>query len=199
MSRSDTRERFINTTARLLQERGYAATNMADIVAESGAPKGSLYFHFPGGKEELVAAAVVHSSEMIRQLMVDSFASAKTASEGFDALIDAYARSLAQTDYRAGCPVGTVAVEAPDLPIVRSAVAAVFQSWREALREALTRMGAQDGRADELATFILSIIEGGLAVAKGTQSLEPLESAKREVSRLLRYEGLDTQVEGNLL
>ncbi|WP_245992492.1 LmrA/YxaF family transcription factor [Capsulimonas corticalis] len=146
-----------------------------------------------------MAAAVVHSSEMIRQLMVDSFASAKTASEGFDALIDAYARSLAQTDYRAGCPVGTVAVEAPDLPIVRSAVAAVFQSWREALREALTRMGAQDGRADELATFILSIIEGGLAVAKGTQSLEPLESAKREVSRLLRYEGLDTQVEGNLL
>ena len=60
------REAFIASTGRLLRRQGYAATGLNEIVSRSGAPKGSLYFHFPGGKEELAAAAMERTGEELR-------------------------------------------------------------------------------------------------------------------------------------
>ncbi len=79
------RARFVETTARLLRERGYSATSMGDVVAESGAPKGSLYFHFPGGKDELVAEAMGSAGADTCALMKMAL-SAGPARQGLDAI-----------------------------------------------------------------------------------------------------------------
>lgn len=58
MERLSSRERLIQTTAQLLQEKGYYGTGLKDILKLSGTPSGSLYHYFPDGKEELTAAAI---------------------------------------------------------------------------------------------------------------------------------------------
>ena len=63
---TSSRDAFVSSTAKLLRRQGYAATGLNEIVARSGAPRGSLYFHFPGGKQELALAAMEHSGEQLR-------------------------------------------------------------------------------------------------------------------------------------
>jgi TetR/AcrR family transcriptional repressor of lmrAB and yxaGH operons len=188
MPRSDSRQRFIETTARLLRERGFAATGMADIVAESGAPKGSLYFHFPGGKEELVAAAIAHAGGTMCDAMSAALASAKTAREGLEMVVGFLSMELAASDFRAGCPVGNIAAEAPDAPVVRDRIADAFAGWHAVVKARLERAGARARRADELASFFLVIVEGAILMAKAQRSLAPLENATREIARVLRNE-----------
>ena len=78
---SDTRDRLIRTTSRLLRKQGYAATGLNQVMAEAEAPKGSMYFHFPGGKEELAAAALDRFSGRVRDLMAESLAASGASRE----------------------------------------------------------------------------------------------------------------------
>jgi TetR/AcrR family transcriptional repressor of lmrAB and yxaGH operons len=190
MAKTGSRQRFIETTARLVRERGFAATGMADVVTESGAPKGSLYFHFPDGKDELVAAALAHSGGELCEAMKLALDTAKTVPQGLDAVVGFLASELSRSGYRAGCPVGTVAAEAPDAPRVRVEVDRVFGNWQEVIKTRLVEAGAKPRRARELADFVLSVIEGAIVLVKARRTLEPLENAKRELTRMLRNEGL---------
>src|SRR5258708_1534703 len=107
MPTSDSKDRFLDATARLLRERGFAATGISDVVAASGAPKGSLYFLFPGGKEQLVAEALERASHDTCELMKLALASNKRTRAGLHAVLDFLAQELESSDYRVGCPLGT--------------------------------------------------------------------------------------------
>jgi len=191
MTQSDSRRRFLETTARLLRERGFAATGMADVVAESGAPKGSLYFHFPGGKEELFAAAIAHAGGETCDGMKAVLDANENAQRGLDAIWGFLASELESSDFRAGCPIGTVAAEAPDAPQVRDGVARVFSDWHAVIKARLVRAGLRPRRASELAEFFLAVVEGAIVLAKARKSTAPLENAKREIARVLRHEGVE--------
>lgn len=181
------RARFVETTARLLRERGYSATSMGDVVAESGAPKGSLYFHFPGGKDELVAEAMGSAGADTCALMKMAL-SAGPARQGLDAIFSFLGGELEGSDFRVGCPIGTVAAEAPDAPRVREKVGEVFETWESVIEARLIQAGVKKKRAAELAIFILSVVEGALVLAKAKKSTLPLETARREIARILRAE-----------
>jgi TetR/AcrR family transcriptional repressor of lmrAB and yxaGH operons len=186
---AESRDRFLVTAARLLRERGFAATSIGDVVAASGAPKGSLYFHFPGGKDELAAEAIAASAAETCAAMRAALA-ADTLESGLDAVFAYLGSELAASDFRAGCPIGTVAGESPLAPRVRQRVAEAFGSWEEVICERLERGGAKRKSAHELAVFVLSAIEGALLLAKAQRSAAPLDVARREVHRLLRAESL---------
>src|SRR5438552_3389299 len=106
--RSDARRRAIAATSELVQEQGYAATGLEEILSRSGAPKGSFYFHFPGGKEQLVAEAVAASGDGIRQLIDAVVSDAKTPQEAIRAIASFQARQLAESGFEHGCPIATV-------------------------------------------------------------------------------------------
>jgi TetR/AcrR family transcriptional repressor of lmrAB and yxaGH operons len=186
-SAGDSRRRFLETTARLLRERGYSATSMGDVVAESGAPKGSLYFHFPNGKDQLVAEAMGNAGAETCALMKMALASGP-ARVGLDAIFTFLGDELEGSDFRVGCPIGTVAAEAPDAPRVREKVREVFETWESVIAARLVQSGVKKKRAADLSTFILSIVEGALVLAKAKKSVVPLETAKREIARILRAE-----------
>jgi TetR/AcrR family transcriptional regulator, lmrAB and yxaGH operons repressor len=188
MSGSESRRRFITATARLLRERGFHATSMADIVTESGAPKGSLYFLYPGGKDDLVADAVGSAGEEMCVAMRRALASPRTVRQGFDTILSFLAADLSKSDFRVGCPIGTVAAEAPEAPAVRQRLASVFDTWHAAIRERLVVAGLRERRATELATLSLVMIEGAIVLAKAKRSIEPLETVKRELARALGAE-----------
>src|ERR1700759_5271302 len=105
------RRAFLSATGVLLRRQGYAATGLSEIVDRSGAPRGSLYFHFPGGKEELAVAAIERSGEALRRGTAATMAAPGGTAEGVAMLIDALAEGLEGSGYADGCPIATVALE----------------------------------------------------------------------------------------
>ena len=189
MARPSSREQFLKTTARLLRERGYSATGIADIVSEGGSPKGSLYFHFPGGKEELASLALADAAKDTCEAIRSALFNSKTIQEGITQVFSMVASELVRSSFRAGCPIGTVAAEAPQVPQVQVAVAESFDNWQSVIKERLVHAGLRSRRAERVAEFILALFEGSLVLAKARRSTQPLENALDEIARHLKDEG----------
>src|SRR4051812_20903833 len=103
------RERMIVSTAVLMRERGARATSIDAVLEHSGAPRGSVYHHFPGGREQLLREATDYAGEYIAQRLERTSADDPLAA--LDNLLEEYRATLLATDFRAGCPVVAVAVE----------------------------------------------------------------------------------------
>jgi TetR/AcrR family transcriptional repressor of lmrAB and yxaGH operons len=183
MTQGATRERFVRATATLLQERGYAGTGMNDILEASGAPRGSLYFHFPGGKAELAIEAVTQSGGELCEVIRGVLEASSDLGEGITAITKFLGMQLVASDYKLGCPVAPLAIEGVD-GALETAVAGAFDSWQGVIRARLVRAGHTPKRATELATFALSAIEGALLLCKVRRSVVPLELAAKELSRV---------------
>ncbi|MEV0293428.1 TetR/AcrR family transcriptional regulator [Nocardia sp. NPDC050710] len=141
-------------------------------MSAGGAPKGSLYFHFPGGKEQLAAEALTQSSAHLRDTLRALLAEGDT-----DTVFDTLAATLTYSDFQRGCPLATVALDAAGgSEQIRQACVDGFESWRAALEEFLRDKGIGEDRATEIATVALAMIEGGLLLARTRRDLAPLRA-----------------------
>ncbi len=179
--------KMIAATAELLQRQGYHGTGLKQILALSGAPKGSLYFYFPGGKEQLACEAL-HSSgaawEQRLRLVIDAAPDLGSAVRG---ACRALADELFASGFIDGCPIATVALEAASTsPAVRETCAAQYGAWRVMIADLLREGGTDPNTADELALFVLSAIEGALLLARVAQDTSALEVAGRMLETLIR-------------
>jgi AcrR family transcriptional regulator len=180
-----TRARMVASTALLIREKGARATSIDDVLAHSGAPRGSVYHHFPGGRDQLLREATDFAGEYVAARI----GRAASALELLDSLIDEYREQLVRSDFRAGCPIVAVAVEAggPDSDLHEHAAAA-FAGWQTLLGERLTAEGVGAARADELAVLVIAAVEGALVMARARRDPGPLESVGRQLRRLVRQE-----------
>jgi TetR/AcrR family transcriptional repressor of lmrAB and yxaGH operons len=179
------REAFLRATAELLQRQGYSATAVTEIVARSGAPKGSLYFLFPGGKEELAVAAMTRSGERLRQAIVAILDSGEDLGESLGRLVDAMAAGLEGSSFQDGCPIATVTLEAASgSDAVRDAADGVFATWLEALRARLLAAGLTAEAAERRALLVLAAIEGALILARARRDIGPLTAVRDELIAL---------------
>ena len=175
--RTDTRQRMLDTAADLFQTQGYHATGLTQLTTAGGAPKGSLYFHFPGGKEQLAAEAVRLSSERTGAMLEATLRDAPDPATGIDRAVDALAGFLAGSDFQRGCPLATVALDAAAASEpIREACSKGYASWHGVLGEYLAGQGLSAERAGELATIVLAAIEGGLLLARTRRDLAPLRA-----------------------
>lgn len=180
--RGASKDAFVQTTQQLLRRQGYAATGLGEIVARSGAPKGSLYFHFPGGKEELAIAAMERSAAQLRDAMAAILNSSEDLDEAIGRLIGALAAGLEQSDFADGCPIATVALEtASDSEPMRAAAQAAFDSWLQVLRERLLAAGLEPALAAQRALLVLAAVEGGLILARATRDVTPLVAVSSQL------------------
>jgi TetR/AcrR family transcriptional repressor of lmrAB and yxaGH operons len=171
-----TRQRMIDATATLLQAQGYAGTGMAQIIEEAGAPRGSLYFHFPGGKEELAAAAVRKSGALWREAIMEAVDTAPNLAAGIRAACQVLADNLSDSEFEQGCPVATVALEAsPRSDLLHEACAECFGDWHQLIVGRLGALGLAAERAVPLATATVAMIEGAIVLCKARRSTEPLD------------------------
>jgi TetR/AcrR family transcriptional repressor of lmrAB and yxaGH operons len=182
---SDTRDRLISTTGRLLRRQGYAATGLNQVMAEAEAPKGSMYFHFPGGKEELAAAAVERFADRITQRLTDGLARA-SVTDAVTSFFDAYVAHMEKTEFRDGCAVATVALdEASSHEMLAAAAKHAFTTWVDLLADAMRSEGWAPDEAHRLATLVIASIEGSIVMAKGCQSTEPFAATRDALRGLL--------------
>lgn len=182
---SDTRNRLISTTGRLLRRQGYAATGLNQVMAEAKAPKGSMYFHFPGGKEELAAAAVERFAERLTASMTTTLARS-TVAGAVDQFFANYISHMTETSFRDGCAVATVALdEAGSHQLLADAAARALTGWVDLLSAAFASEGHDEVTAHNRATLVIAAIEGTIVMAKGEHSIEPFEAARDALAPLL--------------
>ena len=180
----DSRTRMIASAAELFREQGYSATGFRDVVEHSGAPRGSIYHHFPGGKAQL-AEEVVQLASDITARRIERAAAAGDPQAMLDAFADGWRRQLERSDFRAGCPVVAVAVEADAASAVTAAAAAAFERWEALFAQALRRSGIPRARAGRIATLAIAAIEGAVIQCRAARSVTPLAEVRRELGAVI--------------
>lgn len=178
-----TDQRIVRSMAELMRVQGYAATGIQQLAQAAGAPTGSIYHHFRGGKREIAAAALRETGAAYIQLLpmlLDRHADLSTAIE---AAFAAAAEDLANTGWANMCPVGTVAGEIADTePELRRVAAEVIASWVDTGSRYLAGRGLPDTDARAVMYALLTALEGGFLLARTERSGEPLLAAGRAVA-----------------
>ena len=167
-----------------MQRQGYHATGLNQLLAESGAPKGSLYFHFPAGKEQLATEAIADSAQRFRAAIEAAIGAAASPGDVARLLTRAMAVGLERSAFQEGCPVATVALEtsATSEPI-RSACEAAFRSWEEVLAARFEEFGWPPDAAQSFAEVLLAALEGGLLLARTARDDSPLRTVGELMAR----------------
>jgi len=186
-SEADSRTRMLRTAARLLQRQGYHATGLRQILAESGAPRGSLYFHFPGGKEQLAVEAVQAASARVARLIGQLLSAYADPADAVDAFVRGFAEVLRASEYAEGCPVATISLEAAARSkAIAAACDQAYVQWEGQIRDHLIAAGVRADRAAELATLALAAAEGGLILSRARRDVEPLSVIAGQLRAILR-------------
>lgn len=185
--KTDPKGKTLAAAATLFSRQGYHGTALHDILSVSGAPRGSLYFHFPNGKEEIGEASIALATELVRAFIAQVADSAHGV-EGFvTGLARGMAGNLEASDFREGCPIATTALEtAAQSEVLGRATREAFRTWEREIAQALVRFGMKPAEADVLATATLSQLEGALLLSRTYRNLEPMRRAERAVKLLAR-------------
>ncbi|WP_347110978.1 TetR/AcrR family transcriptional regulator [Paenarthrobacter sp. S56] len=159
---NQTKERLAESMLQLIQTSGYSGTGLNAVIEHAAAPKGSIYFHFPDGKEGLGVAAVELAAKQFETLIVETAASAGSAAEAARAAIEALTTIVSESNFRLGCPVSVVTLEmGAGNERLRQSCAAAFESWITPTTALLQANGVDAKEARSLATVVVSTIEGG--------------------------------------
>jgi TetR/AcrR family transcriptional regulator, lmrAB and yxaGH operons repressor len=180
------RQPIIKAAVTLFRRRGYSATGLNDIVDESGAPKGSLYHYFPGGKSSIAVAAVEEAGRRAAETVAQLARETRSTGE----LIKGHARLLAgwmrKSGFRDGCSITTVLLElAPADRAVTQAGREAYASLLAILTERLVTDGFPAKRAERLARLCVSALQGSLIQARVERSGTPIETAADELAAML--------------
>jgi TetR/AcrR family transcriptional regulator, lmrAB and yxaGH operons repressor len=176
--KSDSKERMIAAARRLFREHGYLGTALSDVVTESAAPRGSMYFHFPGGKEELATeVTLLHAVDAIAKINRAAAAS-RTAGQLIAAFMGGERDDIVTSNYREGCAIAPVVIEStPASGHLSDAARRAFQDLITTLAARLTEKGLPHDRAVQLATNVWASVEGALILSRVLRSPEPFDAA----------------------
>jgi TetR/AcrR family transcriptional regulator, lmrAB and yxaGH operons repressor len=180
---NDTRETMIRCAATLIGTRGVAGASFTDVIAESGASRGSIYHYFPDGKRQLTEEAVRWTSEQILgYLAAGPFDSPQAVLEHF---VDLWRRAVIASDGATGCAVAGVAIDTGTDEPLMTTVREAFRSWVDALAERLRRAGLGEERASSVASLTIAAMEGALILCRAERNVAPLEAVATELARLV--------------
>jgi AcrR family transcriptional regulator len=184
---ASTKDRILDTTAELFRRYGYTGTGMKQVVAEANAPFGSLYHHFPGGKEQLGGEVIRRSGRMYFELFEAIYDGAPDPATGVEDFFAGAAEVLRETDYADACPIATVALDvASTSEPLRRATADVFEGWISGAAERFAAAGVPQGEARELAVSVIAALEGAFVLARALCSTEPVEVAGTNAGAAVR-------------
>ncbi len=169
---SDPKRRMIESAMYMLATRGLQGTSFSEVLEHSGAPRGSVYHHFPGGKTDLVVAAIEHASE--RALAFVESRKGAGAREVAATFLQMWRGVLSSSNLEAGCSVLAVAIGA-DVPELRESAARVFRAWRARMAVLLQKGGLRRDDAKRFAATLIAASEGAVALSRAEKSLEPFE------------------------
>lgn len=185
--KKSSKEKIIETAARLFKIQGYHATGLNQITKESGAPKGSLYYYFPEGKEQLASAAVDSTSLSIANRIREGLKVSDDPIQAIQKFINDLADEFENSDNKQGLPVAAVALETSQTSeTLRRSCLLAYETWHGVFAEKLTQGGFVKEKAEELGLVINAMIEGAFIVVLTKNNCEPLRQVARYIPNLVK-------------
>lgn len=182
----NTKSRMIAATADLLGLQGYHATGLNQVMQVSATPKGSLYFHFPGGKEELASEAIRVAGAEIGEKIAATLQSFEQPGDAVSAFALLLAEELQTSHFRKGCPVAAVAMETAAMSdCLRQTCEQIYLSWFALVEQRLFESGVEPAVAKSWTTLTWAAVEGALLLSRTYQSTAPLETIAAQLKQLL--------------
>ncbi len=183
--RGTTRNKMIISAVDVLRERGAAGVTIDEVLARSGAPRGSVYYHFPEGRNQILTEALRYAGDTITAT-IDA-----TVDRGAKAMlrdfVEYWQHLLADSDFNAGCPVVAVALgPANDEPQLTAEAGAILGRWRTALSRAFVADGFDESDAASLAVMAIAALEGAVVLCRSTRNSEPLRDVHKQLEFLIK-------------
>lgn len=148
----------------MIRAKGYYGTGLAEILNATSVPKGSLYHHFPLGKDELVIEALSYSAEQYARDYVRVMKGKPTPEAALIAVLDYFIERLEGSNFRQGCPLATVSLDiAADNDGLRQRCAELFGYWLDSMESYLRYKGVPDAKPKSEAFF--TGLEGALMLS----------------------------------
>lgn len=183
------RNAIVVAAANLFRQRGFAATGMNDIVAESGAPKGSVYHYFPEGKAQIGAAAMALAGRTVQERIKVLAEIEQDPARFLRRAMENAALALTQSGFRNGCPVAAVVLDTPPTDTrIMQAAADALALWRQVIEFVCVRSGIPQARAAFVASVAVSVLEGALMQARAARDSAPLHVAGEAMAMLATAE-----------
>ena len=183
---STARDQILQTTCTLLEKQGFHGTGLNEIVKESGAPKGSLYYYFPEGKDQIAAEAVLQSGQVTAERIQAGLAESSSASKAVYDFVLKVADNVELSGFAAGSPLTAVAMEtATTSERINLACREAYGALQNAFKDKLLESGFTKTRSEELSTFITASIEGGIILSRTYHTADPLRLVAKQLKVLL--------------
>ncbi|MCV7238483.1 TetR/AcrR family transcriptional regulator [Mycolicibacterium celeriflavum] len=173
------------SAAEVLRERGAAGLTIDEVLARSGAPRGSVYYHFPAGRNQILTEALQYAGEAITEVIDEA------ATKGGMYLVRKFVafwnELLVESDFVAGCPVVAAAIgSADDEPRLTTVAGSIFGHWRDALTRAFVSDGFDQTDAASLAITCIAALEGAVVLCRSTRTVDPLRDVAEQLEFLIR-------------
>jgi len=169
---NETRATMIEGAIQLLATRGVHGASLLKVLEHTGTPRGSVYYHFPGGKEQLILAALDLTGQR-HDRFVERFrdTSAEEITAGY---LELWRRILVRSRLESGCPILAVTVSVPAGPLLDRA-GAIFRTSQRLLVDLYEEVGVLRSAAERFVTFLVASAEGAVVLARAQQDIEPFE------------------------
>jgi TetR/AcrR family transcriptional regulator, lmrAB and yxaGH operons repressor len=183
---SSTREQIIQTTADLMEKQGYHATGLNEIVRESGAPKGSVYYYFPDGKEQIASEAILLAGQVVSERIRTGLEKQPEPAQAIRDFLYQVADRVEASNFSAGSPLTSVAMEtAVQSKRINQACQEAYEMLKKSFREKLLTGKMDETKASHLAEFITAAAEGGIILSRTNQTADPLRRVADQIYRIL--------------
>jgi TetR/AcrR family transcriptional regulator, lmrAB and yxaGH operons repressor len=183
--RGSTRINMLVSAAEVLQERGAAGVTIDAVLARSGAPRGSVYHHFPEGRNQILTEALQFAGEAITEVIDE--AADKGGMNLVKQFVVFWEELLVESDFAAGCPVVAAAIgSADEEPQLTTVAGGIFRHWRDALTMAFVADGFEHADAASLAIMCIASMEGAVVLCRSTRSVDPLRQVAQQVEFLIK-------------
>ena len=183
--RGGTRTKMLASAAEVMRERGAAGVTIDAVLARSGAPRGSVYYHFPEGRGQILIEALRYAGESITATIDEAVGrGAKALLREF---VEFWERLLTNGEFNAGCPVVAAAIGSADDELQLAVEAGtILGRWCTALTRAFVAEGFDDADADSLAVMSISALEGAIVLCRSTRSAVPLHQVGEQLEFLIK-------------
>ncbi len=181
---NETRSRMVESAASLISAHGSSATSLAEVIEDSGAPRGSIYHHFPDGKRELTQEAVRLTSQRLTNYLRTGTGS--NAREVTDHFISLWRRVVLASAGARGCAVVAVALDVGDTdPGLMKLVKDSFRSWTSLFASQLEDVGVPHARARDFSIIALAAMEGALILCRAEGNVKQLDVVAGQLRQLI--------------
>lgn len=181
----ETKQLIIEKTAKLIQEKGYYGTGLSDILSHADVPKGSLYHHFSGGKDELIARALEFAANQRSELFRKAMKGKPNAIEGLKAVVDIFIDEMKSSEFARGCPLATVSLDiSSENEELRKVCSEMYDYWIDGIEKYLEYKGIARNVRVKAEEFMVNL-EGAILLSKVQQNDKYLIQIKNQIAPLL--------------